>query len=254
MPWGEYGNFCPVTLADENWLMPGKAEFETMIRGRRHQCYGEKELNTLKEFTIKYVNPNTSRVSVPPPRIMLMGARGAGVASQLKRLYEMYQIPLFELKKNFLSLLENEREKRKNERIFARGFKPRTEEEEGAVDAEIMEENAEFDRRAHEIEMLKTMLSSQAELLINGNFFEVEETEVATPIVELLQESKKLPEALITLEVRETEFLKRKLNKKEIEDEYNAIMDKRRAEKMEKKRKEREEYEAAVKKAQEDGE
>lgn len=42
---------------------------------------------------------------------MLIGARGTGLHTQLSRLYSQYKIPVFELKKNLLSHLANEKEK-----------------------------------------------------------------------------------------------------------------------------------------------
>lgn len=52
-------------------------------------------------------------------------------------------------------------------------------------------------------------------IFINGNFFEVEE-KVTTPLVELLKEMKKLPEAIIFMKVDENSYLKRVFNKKPI--------------------------------------
>ncbi len=37
------------------------------------------------------------------------------------------------------------------------------------------------------------------ECFINGNFYDVEEDLVATPLLQLLQESKKLPETVVVI-------------------------------------------------------
>jgi len=46
---------------------------------------------------------------VPPPQIMFIGIRGAGVQTQMKKLSECYHIPILDLKKNLLELLESEK-------------------------------------------------------------------------------------------------------------------------------------------------
>jgi len=52
--------------------------------------------------------------------------------------------------------------------------------------------------------------------LINGNFYEEneekEEKAIETPFLELLAESKRLPEAVILLKVSEENFFKRKFD------------------------------------------
>lgn len=129
---------------------------------------------------------------------------------------------MVEMKKDFLHLLENERSKRKRERFLNRGFKPKDPSEdpetEAQEDPEIAEEHPEFDRRKHEIEMLESLFKETASsgCFINGNFFEVEEDKVGTPFLELLTESKVLPEFVVLLKVKETNFIKRVFDDKEI--------------------------------------
>lgn len=36
MPWGEYGPYCPVTLKDEGWLVPGNQEKVAFVQGQKH--------------------------------------------------------------------------------------------------------------------------------------------------------------------------------------------------------------------------
>ena len=57
----------------------------------------------------------------------------------------------------------------------------------------------------------------------------MEEDLITTPLNNLLIGSKKLPEALFVLNIKnEEEYLKRVLDTKKIEDEFNKIMDERR--------------------------
>lgn len=43
IPWGEYGNYCPVIFKDEQWLVPGRGENEVIVRGKRHKFYTEDQ-------------------------------------------------------------------------------------------------------------------------------------------------------------------------------------------------------------------
>eukprot|EP00825_Cyclidium_porcatum_P011085 TRINITY_DN1566_c0_g1_i6.p1 TRINITY_DN1566_c0_g1~~TRINITY_DN1566_c0_g1_i6.p1 ORF type:complete len:1401 (+),score=376.97 TRINITY_DN1566_c0_g1_i6:144-4346(+) len=249
LSWGEYGSFCPISMRDEGWLLPGKKEFEAMVEGRKHLFYGEKEQVKFKDHVNDYCNNSDKILSVPPPRIMVLGVRGSGVHTQLEKLHQKYKIPVLDLKTNLLQQLDNEKQKRKQDRIFNKGFKPQVLDEEGKVveDPEINEEAQDFDRKVHEIEMAKYIFKDIQQILVNGNFFDIEEDKVATPLIELLSESKRLPEVVIILKVSEENFLKRQFNVAEVEKEYKKLMEERKLQKQ----KEREE---ARKKAQEDGE
>jgi hypothetical protein len=44
---------------------------------------------------------------------------------------------------------------------------------------------------------------------VNANYFDVDEEKVATPLVELMTESKKLPELIVLFKVGEKEFFDR---------------------------------------------
>lgn len=102
-----------------------------------------------------------------------------------------------------------------------KGFKPKELDADGKEipDAEITEDPADFDRKAHEIEVLNKILDC-AGVIINANFFDVSEELVSTPIVDLLVEAKKLPEYVILLKIEPENFIKRNFNSKVIEDEY----------------------------------
>jgi adenylate/nucleoside-diphosphate kinase len=51
--------------------------------------------------------------------------------------------------------------------------------------------------------MFGTIFKGMNELLIDGNYFDVEEDLVATPLIQLMQDSKKLPEAVLILKIGE---------------------------------------------------
>ena len=53
----------------------------------------------------------------------------------------------------------------------------------------------------------------------------MEEGLVESPFIELLQDTKRLPEVVVLLKVNETNFLGRQFNKREIEDQYYREID-----------------------------
>ena len=54
--------------------------------------------------------------------------------------------------------------------------------------------------------MIELLMSGYEDIFINGNFYDVEEDKVTTPLVELLTDAKKLPEIIIMLRVNEKNF------------------------------------------------
>jgi hypothetical protein len=52
-----------------------------------------------------------------------MGIRGVGLKTQLLKLNEKYRIPILSLKDTLLQQLQNEKNKRKTERYYNKGFK-----------------------------------------------------------------------------------------------------------------------------------
>ena len=63
----------------------------------------------------------------------------------------------------------------------------------------MLEEAADFDRKNHEIDVLKNIFDGINEIFINGNFFDVEEDKVSTNLVELLGDGRRLPELVLML-------------------------------------------------------
>lgn len=63
-----------------------------------------------KENITKYTK---AELSIPPPRIMLTGTRGCGLQTQLAKLNEKFNIPIFNMKDNFIKRIKDEKEKRK---------------------------------------------------------------------------------------------------------------------------------------------
>lgn len=169
---------------------------------------------------------------------MFFGVRGSGLKTQLKLLNEKYKISIFDLKEEMLYQLNQNKSQRKQARILSRGFKPKEINEEGQEieDAEINEESQDFDKKVHEISVLTSLLSPLNEIFINGNFFDLEEEQISTPLLEMLQESKRLPEAAIFLKVSDKSFLPRVFDESKIKAEYYRLLDELKKKREDEKR------------------
>jgi len=232
IPYSDYGPFCPITLLDEKWILKQKGEtsegLETQVKGRRYIFYSEKELKIFKANVEKYASSfNRKSLDIPPPRILFLGVRGAGLHTQLKLLNEKYKISIFDLKDEFLKQLSLNKQARKRLRILMRPFKAKELNEEGLEieDPELNEESNDFDRKSHEISIISSLLTPLNEVFINGNWFDIEEDQVSIDLFELLQESKRMPEAVITMKVAEKGFLSRVFDETKIKAEYNRLLD-----------------------------
>ena len=59
---------------------------------------------------------------------------------------------------------------------------------------------------------------------MNANYFDVDEEKITTPLIELMSESKKLPELIVLFKVGEKEFFERVFDQKKVEEEHAAIV------------------------------
>jgi adenylate/nucleoside-diphosphate kinase len=120
LPKGEYGDFCPVTFKDENWLFYGYKEFEVMVNSRKYIFAGEKERDKFSINPKEYLIPNMKPIDVIqncPPHIFVSGYQGGGVTSVVDLLSKEYKMAKKELKNEFMAIWNKERLERKNIRI-----------------------------------------------------------------------------------------------------------------------------------------
>lgn len=79
-------------------------------------------------------------------------------------LCEKYKLEEFNLKESYLKKIDEEKEKRKRKRLLDRGFRPpQPVEEEGMeppVDPEIEDDPEDFEKEAHEREVMKMIYDS----------------------------------------------------------------------------------------------
>lgn len=149
----------------------------------------------------------TLPLQAPAPKILVMGHRGAGTSTIIRMLCEKYKLEEFNLKKEYLDKLKEEKEKRKRRRLLDRGFRPpQPAEEEGMeppVDPEIEDDGPDFDRVGHELEVMKMILDSSKGLVIDGTWRDIAEEVVGQNLQTLMFESRRVPEIVIILKCKE---------------------------------------------------
>ena len=233
---GEFGPYDPVVLTEQKWLMKGSEELEVQASGKKYSFVSEVEMEKFKQSSKqKYIN--VAPVAVPQPHIAITGPRGSGVKTLLGQLCEKYQLPSLELKPLYLKYLEEERTKRRLARLLKRGFLPKETNDDDEPydpmlhDPEITEEDEGFDRALHERTAMQHVLQGSDPYIINAKWFEVDEEKVSQGLVDLLYESRRLPEIAIILRAPEPTTIDRLLDREGITQKYQELMEIRRKEK-----------------------
>lgn len=183
LPKGDFGDYCPVTYVNDNWLVRGNPEQEVTIFGKTYWLAGEKEAEKFKFNPKDYLKAQSGEatlpLSPPPPKIMILGHRGAGTSTVIKMLCDKFKLNEFELKKEYLKRLKEEKDKRKRTRLLNRGFRPPAPaEEEGMeppADPEIEDDPEDFDREGHERQVMKMIFDSSKGYIIDGSWRELPE-------------------------------------------------------------------------------
>jgi hypothetical protein len=174
---------------------------------------------------------------------MITGTRGAGVSSQIHLLCEKYKLNEFKIRGAFEQKLKEEKEKRKRGRLLARGFKPlpppEEEGEESPPDPEIEDDPEDFDKAEHEKAVMREVIKSDKAEVYDADWFDVPED--TTPLIDLLNDSRRLPEVLIVVNTSLPKILDRSIDHEAIKAKYEKLL----AERNEFKRQEREKDRAA---------
>jgi YHS domain-containing protein len=97
-PKSDFGDYCPVTFCKSGFLVKGKADFEGFIFGKSFRFAGEKELEEFKFNPDSFLSKVTIPLPPPEPKIMIVGVRGSGVTTQIKKLCQKFKIGSVELK------------------------------------------------------------------------------------------------------------------------------------------------------------
>lgn len=81
LPKSDFGHYCPVTYVKHKWLCKGNREFESTIHGKTYWFAGEPEQTEFKFNPTAYLQDLQLPLAPPPPKIMLVGMKGAGVTT-----------------------------------------------------------------------------------------------------------------------------------------------------------------------------
>jgi hypothetical protein len=211
LPKSDFGDYCPVTFVKEGWLVKGNPEFEVTVHGKTFVLAGEGEQTEFKENPGKFLSACDSLpLSPPPPKIMILGMKGAGISTQIKKICDKYKVNELKLKDEFMSKMTSEKEIRKRRRLLDRGYRPPPPVEEGeepAVDEEIENDPEDFVKEDHEKDLIKMVCPSDKALIIDGtwNGFPDEAVSAldAGGFSTLLTDSRRVPELVIMLKCEE---------------------------------------------------
>lgn len=238
LPKGDFGDFCPVTYVNDGWLVRGNPEQEVTILGKTYLLAGEKEAEKFKFNPIEFLKTKTGEAQLPllppNPKIMVLGHRGAGTTTLIRMLCEKFKLDEFELKKEYLAKLKEEKDKRKRARLLNRGFRPPPPPEEEGMesppDPEIEEDPEDFDKESHERQVMKMIFDSSKGYVIDGCWRDLPEGVIGQSLQDLLFESRRVPEIVVILKCKEAATFKRIINSDAIKAEYDRLMELRAAE------------------------
>ena len=250
MQFGEYGSHDPIVYMKDHWLMPGSEDFELTAYERVYRFAGELEMEEFRNRPQDYIIEHP--IKIPPPHVMLIGVRGAGVKTQIGVLSEKYQLPVRNLRDEFVESVQQTKRERLKKRILRVGFKAPDafddDEDEYNIelpdpgeDPEVMDEAEDFDRDRHEYESMRSLLNGKDAAIMNGNWYDVDEDTVGQGMVDILFEGRRLPEVVILLQVDEVQMLTREFDESVIQRRYEDLMEERRRERAEAKERERQE-------------
>lgn len=153
LPKGDFGDYCPTTYVNDGFLIKGNPELELTVHGKTYVFAGEKEMEDFRtdpaKFLIAQAGKSTLPLPPPPPKVMILGMKGAGITTQVQKLCDKYKLSQFDLKNEFMARMKKEKESRKRRRLLDRGFRappPDQDPEDPWVDDEIEQDPDDFDR------------------------------------------------------------------------------------------------------------
>jgi hypothetical protein len=171
-------------------------------------------------------NQATLPLQPPAPKIMILGNKGSGVSTQIRMLCEKYKLDEFELQKEYLAKIKQEKESRQRLRLLQRGYKAMPIDEDTnqpEPDPEIIEDTAEFtdEIETHEKRFMSEIVKAEKGLIIDGHWTTLPEDTVTTTLQDLLLGSKRMPEIVIILRCSEASTFERTIFKEEIKAEFD---------------------------------
>eukprot|EP00928_Gymnodinium_smaydae_P021250 TRINITY_DN18276_c0_g3_i1.p1 TRINITY_DN18276_c0_g3~~TRINITY_DN18276_c0_g3_i1.p1 ORF type:complete len:2412 (-),score=485.57 TRINITY_DN18276_c0_g3_i1:104-7339(-) len=202
IPWGVLGPYCPVTFKEDFWLFPGQKELQNVVMNSVYSFASERSRDAFLAEPIKYLP--VQEPALPPPRVLITGPTGSGVARHCEALAEVYRLPVLKLEDLWLKRIgvkiEARKASRKSQDALAKaeeeamqedgapawpaGWKPpepkeegeEAQEEDAPAEAEPEPEDDGFEdadaREALYVEALRDVLGAHCGgCIIDGSFF-----------------------------------------------------------------------------------
>ena len=128
IPRSDFGDYCPVTYVDSQFLVKGSEEKELFVHGKRYLFAGDEELEKFRFDPSKYLIVQAHGVPLPlappQPKIMVTGQKSAGITTQIDMICGKYKLDKLELFAEYKKLDGVEKEARRRRRLLDRGFVP----------------------------------------------------------------------------------------------------------------------------------
>eukprot|EP00927_Polykrikos_kofoidii_P038138 TRINITY_DN32418_c0_g1_i1.p1 TRINITY_DN32418_c0_g1~~TRINITY_DN32418_c0_g1_i1.p1 ORF type:complete len:2262 (+),score=447.00 TRINITY_DN32418_c0_g1_i1:103-6888(+) len=232
IPWGVCGMYCPVTLKHDFWLVPGQKEFQHVVGNSVYSLSSEKASEAFVAEPIMYIPDREP--TLPPPRILITGPTGSGVARQCEMLATVYRVSVLKFEELWTASFEKRIEKLKEAAKKAReleelkdlpmmdeempkfpeGWRPSEPKLDDEADVEAEEEQEEVDIGLSEdevkeqifVDVTREILGAHCgACVIDGTFFKDLEDEAPDParsLASLLSKAQRVPDLVVILNVK----------------------------------------------------
>ena len=247
---GPFGLFCPVIYGEDNWLFYAPEANEVQVNQKVYRISGEKEMEKFKNNPAKYLGTNASLlpIDVPPPHIMITGYQGSGVTFYTNVLSKQFRLVKREIQNEFMEIWEKQRLERKekrvqkkreelmkqNEEIEQKNAENKKEnpdaEPEPLIniedvikeDAALDEEGEDYNAVDNDKAIFKSLFHPLSPTIYDATWNGLEE-KIATPFIDLMSDSRRVPNVMIVLKVNLKSIMDRLFNMEEIEVKYDKM-------------------------------
>ena len=248
---GPFGLFCPVIYKEDNWLFYAPEANEIQVNQKVYRISGEKEMEKFRNNPAKYLGENASLmpIDVPPPHIMVTGYQGSGITFYTNVLSKQFRLVKREIQNEFMEIWEKQRLERKekriqkkreelmkqNEEIEQKNAENKKEnpdaepepliniEEVIKEDAALDEEGEEYNAVDNDKAIFKSLFNPLSPTIYDASWNGLEE-KIATPFVDLMTDSRRVPNVMVVLKVNLKSIMDRLFNQEEIDVKYEKML------------------------------